>query len=252
MKYDMFFLAALLAIAGLRAIVLSFFSNAAESTATITRTIKPIELETTFTKKVLSQGRTSLNGTVEAVETVTTTSHFIGQIQTLPVQEGDTVKAGQIIAIIDVKNIQAQRNEVSAAISQAQASLTVATAAQIQALANKTQAQAQLNHATARYQEAEIKLQEAQAQLGEALLNQQRMAMLHKDVSVSQLQLYTANTQLALIEARIQQAKAAVKQALCKIFSTMNRVSRSVTPRLPVYKCRHERIGETGSVSSDR
>ncbi|GAA6614652.1 efflux RND transporter periplasmic adaptor subunit [Scytonema sp. NUACC26] len=213
MKYDMFFLAAILAIAGVRAIVLSFFSNAAESTATITSTIKPIEVETTLTKKALSLGRTSLSGTVEAVETVTTTSRVIGQIKTLPVQEGDTVKAGQIIAIIDVKNIQAQRNQVSAAIFQAQASLTVATAAQTQALANKTQAQAQLNHSTARYQEAEIKLQEAQAQLGEALLNQQRMAMLHKDGAVSQLQLYTANTQVALIEARIQQAKAGIEQA---------------------------------------
>lgn len=213
MKYDMFFLAALLAITGLRAIVLSFFSNSAESTGTITSTIKPIEVETALTKKALSLGRTSLNGTVEAVETVTSTSRVLGQIKTLPVQEGDRVKAGQIIASIDVKDIETQRHQVSAVISQAQAIVTVGTVAETQALANKTQAQVQLNHAEAHYQEVETKLQEAQAQLGEAQLNQQRMAMLQKDGAVSQLQLDTANTQVALVESRIQQAKAGIEQA---------------------------------------
>ncbi|WP_083468739.1 efflux RND transporter periplasmic adaptor subunit [Nostoc piscinale] len=213
MKYEMFFLAALLAITGLRAIVLSFFSNSAESTGTITSTIKPIEVETTLTKKAFSLGRTSLNGALEAVETVTITSRVMGQIKTLPVQQGDRVKAGQIIAIIDVRDIEAQRNHTSAVISQVQASVTVATVAETQALANKTQAQAQLNHAEAHYQEAETKLQEAQAQLGEARLNQERMAMLQKAGAVSQLQLDTANTQLALVESRIQQTQAGIEQA---------------------------------------
>ncbi|WP_414574255.1 HlyD family secretion protein [Nostoc sp. CCY 9925] len=213
MKYDMFFLAALLAITGLRAIVLSFSSTSAESTATITNTIKPIEVKAPLTKKAFSLGRISLNGTLEAVETVTTTSRVMGQIKTLPVQEGDRVKAGQIIAIIDVKDTEVQRNQASAVISQAQAGVTVATAAETQALANKTQALAQLNQAEVRQQEAEAKLHEVQAQLADAQLNQQRMAMLRKDGAVSQLQLDTANTQVALIEARIQQAKAGIEQA---------------------------------------
>ncbi|WP_228058072.1 efflux RND transporter periplasmic adaptor subunit [Nostoc sp. LEGE 12447] len=217
MKCDMFFLAALLAITGLRAIALSFFSNSAESTATITSTIKPIKVKAPLTKKAFSLGRIPLNGTLEAVETVTTTSRIMGQIKTLPVQEGDRVKAGQTIAIIDIKDIQAQRNQTSAVIFQAQAGVTVATAAQTQALANKTQALAQLNQAEVRQQEAEAKLQEAQAQLADAQFNQQRMAMLRKDGAVSQLQLDTANTQVALIEARIQQAKTGIEQALQEI-----------------------------------
>ncbi|MBC1238998.1 HlyD family secretion protein [Nostoc sp. 2RC] len=213
MKYDIFFLAVLLGITGLRAIVLSFFSTSAESTATVTSIIKPVEVKTTLSKKPLSLGKISLNGALEAVETVTTTSRVIGQIKTLPVQEGDRVKAGQIIAIIDVKDIQTQRNQTSAVISQAQASVTVATAAETQALVNETQTLAQLNQAKVHQQEAEAKLQEAQAQLADAQLNQQRMAMLRKEGAVSQLQLDTANTQLALIDARIQQAKAGIEQA---------------------------------------
>ncbi|BAY78167.1 putative efflux transporter, RND family, MFP subunit protein [Nostoc linckia NIES-25] len=212
MKYDMFFLAVLLAIAGLRAIVLSFFSNSAD-TATITSTVKPVEVKTTLTKKAFNLGRIPLNGTLEAVETVTTTSRVMGQIKTLPVQEGDTVKAGQIIALIDVKDIQAQRDRASTVIFQAQAGVTVATAAETQAIANKTQALAQLDRAKVHQQEAEAKLQEAQAQIADAQLNQQRMAMLQKDGAVSQLQLNTANTQVALIEAHIQQAKTGIEQA---------------------------------------
>ncbi|MFN6488038.1 MULTISPECIES: HlyD family efflux transporter periplasmic adaptor subunit [unclassified Nostoc] len=102
-------------------------------------------------------------------------------------------------------------------ISQAQTGVTVATAAETQALANKTQALAQLNQAEVRQEEAEAKLQEAQAQLADAQLNQQSMAMLRKDGAVSLLQLDAANTQVALIEARIQQARAGIEQALPEI-----------------------------------
>lgn len=212
MKYDMFFSSPFsnYRLASYRFIL---FSNSAESTAPITSTIKPIEVKTTLTEKASSLGRISLNGTLEAVETVTTTSPVMGQMKTLLVQEGDRVKAGQIIAIIDVKDIQPQRDRASAVISQAQAGVTVATLAETQALANKTQAEAQLNQAEVRQQEAETKLQEAQAQLADAQLNQQRMATLRKDGAVSQLQLDTANTQVALIEARIQQAKAVIERA---------------------------------------
>lgn len=58
---------------------------------------------------------------------------------------------------------------------------------------------------------------QAQAQLADAQLNQQRMAMLRKDGAVSLLQLDAANTQVALIEVRIQQAKAGIEQTLPEI-----------------------------------
>ncbi|WGV25636.1 efflux RND transporter periplasmic adaptor subunit [Halotia branconii] len=205
-------LGATLAIIGLRVGWLVLFSNSVESSETIASTVKPLEVETTLTEKALTLGVTSLSGTVEAVETVTTTSRVMGQIKSLPVQEGDRVKAGQIIAIIDVKDIQAQRNQAAAVISQAQAGVTVATAAQTQALASKSQTEAQLNQAEARQQEAAAKLQEAQAQLADAQLNQRRMTMLRKDGAVSQSQLDAANTQVALIQARIQQVKAGIEQ----------------------------------------
>ncbi|MDZ8084596.1 MAG: efflux RND transporter periplasmic adaptor subunit [Nostoc sp. DedQUE12b] len=213
MKHDILILTAFFAITGLRFIGLSVFPNAKKFNATITSTTQPIKVETTLTKKALSLGRISLNGTLEAEETATVSSPIMGQIKSLPVQEGQTFKAGQIIAIIDVQDIPAQRHQLLTGVSQAQIGVTVATAFQTQALANKTQAQAQLKQAKARQQEAKTKLQEAQAQLDEAQLNQQSMAMLRRDGAVSQSQLDTANAQVTLLKSRIQQTQAEIEQA---------------------------------------
>ncbi len=184
-----------------------------ESTETATVHLEPLEVETTTAAQESIAGDSSLTGTIESVETVTTTSRIQGQIKNLPVAEGDRVKAGQVLAIIDVKDIQAQGNQALAAIAQAQAGVTVAAAAQTQAMASKTQAEAQLNQAEAGQQQAEAQLQEAAAQLADAQLNQRRMTMLQKDGAVSQSQLDQANTQVALIQARIKQAKAGIEQA---------------------------------------
>ncbi len=178
-----------------------------------TEQIQPLAVKTeVVTTKTATEAQT-LTGTVEPVESVTITSRVMGLIDSLPVQEGDRVKAGQVLATIDVKDIQAQQNQASASIFQAQAGVTGAQAAQSQAIANTTQAEAQLAQAEARQQEALAQQQEAEADLANAVLNQQRMAKLRQAGAVSQVQLDDANTRVALIQARLQRAKAGVNQA---------------------------------------
>jgi RND family efflux transporter MFP subunit len=175
--------------------------------------LTPVQVETEVVRKQLISGIQNLTGTVEPVETVTTTSRVMGQITSLPVKEGDRVKAGQVLARIDVNDIQAQRNQATAAISQSQAGVTVAQAAQNQASTLQNQALALVNQAVSRKQQALAQLQETEAELAKARLDQQRMAMLRLEGAVPQAQLDEANTQVSVIQTRIQQAEAGIEQA---------------------------------------
>jgi HlyD family secretion protein len=199
-----------------------------------TQTNQPIQVSTQVAAVQAIAGTQTLTGTVEPVEVVTTTSRVMGQIISLPVKEGDRVKAGQILAKIDVKDIDAQRNQATAAITQAQAGVTVAQAAQTQAIAGASQVAAQLNQAEAQLQQAQAQVQQAQAQrqqaqaqhrnaiaqkqsvqveLINAQLTQKRRVMLQKEGAIGQSSLDEANTQVAVLQSRVQQATASIDQA---------------------------------------
>lgn len=165
----------------------------------------PVIVKTAIaTQKPITLDRT-LTGTVESSETVTLTSRVMGQIRQLTVREGDRVQAGQQIAAIDVRDIQAQQQQATAAIPQAQSAVSIAHSAYLTAQAQSAQAQA-------RVQETQARLTEAQAELADAQLHQKRMAMLRREGAVSQSRLDEANTRLSVIQARISQAKASLAQ----------------------------------------
>ena len=199
-----------------------------------TSTNPPISVSTQVAAIQAIAGTQTLTGTVEPIEVVTTTSRVMGQIISLPVKEGDRVKAGQILAKIDVKDIDAQRNQATAAITQAQAGVTIAQAAQTQAIAGASQVAAQLNQAEAQLQQAQAQVQQAQAQrqqaqaqhrnaiaqkqsvqveLINAQLTQKRRVMLQKEGAIGQSSLDEANTQVAVLQSRVQQATASIDQA---------------------------------------
>lgn len=194
----------------------------------------PIQVSTQVAALQPIAGTQTLTGTVEPIEVVTTTSRVMGQIISLLVKEGDRVKAGQILAKIDVKDIDAQRNQATAAITQAQAGVTIAQAAQTQAIAGASQVAAQLNQAEAQLQQAQAQVQQAQAQrqqaqaqhrnaiaqkqsvqveLINAQLTQKRRVMLQKEGAIGQSSLDEANTQVAVLQSRVQQATASIDQA---------------------------------------
>lgn len=173
-------------------------------------TAPTVKVRTSIVSPILIQGDRTLTGTVEAVESVTLTSRVIGQIDRLAVQEGDVVKAGQLIARIDVRDIQAQRNQGNAAISQARSAVSVAQSTYLTA-------QAQKDRAEAGVREAQAQLAEAEAELADAKLQQKRMKMLRAEGVVSQSQLDEANTRVTRTEARINQIKAGIGQAFSAV-----------------------------------
>jgi HlyD family secretion protein len=157
-------------------------------------------------------------GTVDANEIVVS-SKIPGRIQTLTVREGDTVKAGQLIATIESDDLDAALKAAEASaiggkfrVTQAQESVrqtqgettsgTVSAAAQVKAAqASLAQAQAQLDH------------QNADTSRTVALASQGIMSQQARDEAVTSLQaaqaaVNTAQGNLLAAQANFRQAQA--------------------------------------------
>jgi multidrug resistance efflux pump len=154
---------------------------------TILPTLQPILVDRT------------LMGTLEAVDSVTLTSRVMGRLQELPWEAGDRVEKGDVIARIDVSDLQATRQQAQSQIQQAQAAALVT--------------QASYSHAQAELNRTQAQLLEAEAELADAQLQQRRMQSLHQEGAVSKSTLDEANTRVAVRQARIEQITAAITQA---------------------------------------
>ncbi|MEN9224291.1 MAG: efflux RND transporter periplasmic adaptor subunit [Thermostichus sp. HHBFW_bins_43] len=166
----------------------------------------PLALQTVVVSPQLLSSERTLVGSLEAIERVSLSSRIVGRILEFPVQEGQQVAAGSLIARLDVSDVQAVLQQAQAQRQQAEAQLQ-------QAQANRIAAQAGLRGAEAGLHQAQAQKQEAEAELNEARLHQQRMQTLQTEGAVTQAQLDQANTRVAVILARIAQTEAGIQQA---------------------------------------
>jgi multidrug resistance efflux pump len=118
----------------------------------------------------------TLTGTVDGNEVVVS-SKIAGRIVSLAVEDGQRVKAGDLIATLDADELQADRSAADQAIAQARANAeqSVAQTSLLeetlptkvnQADAQVGQAQAQLAQSDAQAAQAQAQLQQAEAQVG--------------------------------------------------------------------------------------
>jgi HlyD family secretion protein len=185
------------------------------STTTETRpaTIQPLTVETMVVHRQPVAEERTLTGTVEAINTTNLMSRINGRVEQLLVQEGTQVKKGQIVAVIDVSDIEAKHQQAKAQITDAQAAVATAQASRRSALTEVDTARKKLS-------EAEASLLEAKAELADAQLNQRRMSKLYQDGAVPKVNLDTANTRVEVWQAKIRQINATIAQAASTIKST--------------------------------
>ena len=168
-----------------------------------------------------------LTGTVDGNEVVVG-SKITGRIVSLAVDDGQWVKAGDLIAVLDQEELRADQGAADHAIAQARASAQQSVA-QTELLANTLptkvqQAEAQVEQTQAQLQQAEAQVAQAQAQLrqAEAQLAQTQAAvakaqdnfnrirpLVEKDINPPQ-DLVTARTDLDSARANEQAAEAGV------------------------------------------
>lgn len=177
-------------------------------------------------------------GTIEPVEQVIVKSKVAGRILDLKVDEGDTVRAGDLIARIDPVEIERQKRQMEADLAAARARLEQAILTQrVQResiAADLAQAKADLQAAEenlrklkagARPQEiaqAEAEVSRAQANLEDAKRNLERQQKLHAQGLIA---LKTADAELRSYEANLAKLKAGARPQ--EIASVQTSVARA-------------------------
>ena len=186
------------------------------------------------TRETAPSGRLFGNGTVEATE-VEVSAKVAGKVVELPIVEGDAIRAGNLVAVLDSEELQGQVEQAEAAVRAAQAALAELEAgtrsediqrarAQYRSAAQvREQAQAGLDllHSGARKEQLEqfrAQVQQAQAALTLAEADLQRAQALYQQGAVSAQQVDhaqsardTARAQLRAAEERLAEAEAGAR-----------------------------------------
>jgi HlyD family secretion protein len=164
-----------------------------------------------------------LIGTVDANE-VEVSSKIPGRIQQLTVEEGQDVKAGDLIAVIESDDLAAAHKAAQATVESQQAKLneTIETERQTrgETSSQTVNAEAQLRMARAALEQAQANLehQQADTQRTVALAQQGVMSAQSRDEAVTSLKAYqaaveTAKHNVAAAQASLEQSRAHELQA---------------------------------------
>ena len=133
-----------------------------------------------------------------------------GYLQAVTVRAGDAVRAGQVLAVVDHAQLDAQ-------VAQAQAALVAAQAGVQTAEAQVASARAQSANAVAQLANARAGLQRAQAQLVDAQSTYDRTMALAQQGAVAQQNVDDARASLQSAQAGVDAAAAQVAQAEAQI-----------------------------------
>jgi HlyD family secretion protein len=168
-------------------------------------------------------GDVHLIGTVDANE-IEVSSKIPGRIQALTVEEGQDVKAGDLIAVIESDDLAAAHKAAQATVQSQQAKLTETmeterqTRGETSSATVNAEAQVRMTRAALAQAEANLEHQQADAQRTVALAKQGIMSAQASDEAVANLKAYqaaveTAKQNVAAAEASLEQARAHELQA---------------------------------------
>lgn len=162
-------------------------------------------------------------GTVRAKRTTQVSANMMGRIVSFPVEEGDTVARGQILAEIDNRESQAQLEKAQAGLKEAQAALIeidrsveAANAAVKTAEANKVFA----GQTFARFKELYERKSASGQEFDEA---QSRLKTASSELERAKASVQAILSKKQQINARIEQAKADI--ANTKVYESYGRIA---------------------------
>jgi multidrug efflux pump subunit AcrA (membrane-fusion protein) len=138
-------------------------------------------------------------GTVKARLSATVSSKMMGVIQTIEVKEGDEVKDGDLLVVLDERQVSAQ-------LSQAQAALSEAQKAEVGAISAQSAAEAGA-------QRAQLSYQRNRTMLAGGAITQETFETVEADYKQAQAALTQAQAMVAAARYRVKQAQAAVDAA---------------------------------------
>lgn len=214
----------------------------------------------------LPEGIASGNGRLEATE-VDITTKYPGRLASLEAKEGDNVKAGQVLARMEVRELEAELRQAEAQVKQAQKQRNAAEAFITQRKSEVTLAEKNLARSRELYENKNISIEQLQS--SETVVQTARAAL-----AASQAEL--ANTE-ALIEAalaRVETVRTRIDDSALKtpidgrvlyrlaepsevlpsggkVFTVLNLVDASMTIYLPTKQAGRLRIGDEARIIFD-
>ncbi|HKU75626.1 MAG TPA: HlyD family efflux transporter periplasmic adaptor subunit [Pyrinomonadaceae bacterium] len=200
-----------------------------------------------------------LSGRIEGDDT-TVASKIAGRIQEIKVREGDVVKAGQVIALIDDEQVRAREQQEQSMVLQAEA--RVLSAQQQIAVLNaqleesnigvdqaRVDAQGRVSQAEAQVAHAEAELAKAEADYGQARYDEQRYTKLANDGDVPERTGRQASTaaeaQAAAVRAARKQvdvARGTLTMAKANLSNAAMRTSQATAVRKQILQAQSEII----------
>ena len=210
--------------------------------------------------------RIEVAGRIEG-DDATLASKVAGRIREIKVREGDTVKAGDVIAVLDDDQIRAREQQAQAAVEQAQARLQRAN--QQIAIFNeqikgsvmgeqqsKADAEGRVSQAEAQVAAAEAALAQAEANHKFAKWDEEKYTSLRETGDVPERQMQQARTtaaaQAEIVRAAKKQVEAArggVRAALAMLKNPVIRSSQTATIRQQVAQANSDIEGATADLA---
>ena len=153
----------------------------------------------------LPEGIVSGNGRLEATE-VDITTKFAGRLASVSVKEGDDVEAGQVLARMDIREVEAELRQAQAQVTQTQKQRIVAAAVITQRNSEVTLAEKNLTRSRELYENKNIPIEQLQR---------------------SETTLQTAKAVRAAAEAGMALSEATIEAARARVESVRTRIDDS-------------------------
>jgi HlyD family secretion protein len=198
------------------------------ATSTATQTV------TTVIAQVGSiQDTLTVNGTVQAVDLLEVTPQVGGlQIRQMLVRDGDSVTAGQPLAVLDTTTLQADIRQEQAQLSVTQAQVTQRQAALAQAQATLAEARQNLSRLQSLAERGAISQQELTRQQTEVLTSQEAVGLAQAEVESAEASVRSQQAAIDRLQTQLNQAtvRAPAAGIVAERFANIGDVASTVDP----------------------
>ncbi|MDQ0314513.1 HlyD family secretion protein [Amorphus orientalis] len=173
----------------------------------------------------LPPGFASSNGRIEAVS-IDIASKIAGRIETISVDEGDTVEKDEILAKMDTSTLEAQRREAAAELKRAEIAIETANQLVTQRRSEKTAAEALVAQRQSEQNAAQKRLSRTSRLTERGTTSQQALDDDQATFDGARAALSAAQAQVAAADAAISQARSQVVSAQAAVEATKARIER--------------------------
>ncbi len=175
----------------------------------------------------LPEGLASGNGRIEATE-IDVDAKIAGRIADILVDEGDFVRAGQVLVHMDTKTLEAQRREAEAQLERATIGVDTAEAVVKQREAQRTAASAQIDARVALLDAASARLARVEPMASQNFETKQALDDARAAKNAAAAAVAEGQANLAAAEAAISAAKAQVVDAKAAVVAAKATIERIV------------------------